>query len=859
MNETFAFGNRLRQLRAQHDLTQESLAEAVGCATQTIRAFESGRRRPSRAMAERLAQILQVPEGETAIFLRLARILPSEHMPAEDKPPTIAPPIHVPPQQLPLPPDTLIGRSSELARLKQLLINDKQRLITLLGPGGMGKTRLALQVAADLSVAFADGIAFVALAALIDATNIAATIAKAINCPLSSEQSPLDALLLFLRERRMLLVLDNLEQLLGPQSANLNTILTDILQQAHGIQILTTSRERLRLRGEYAVELGGLRLPNVVDPPERSEALLLFIERARQIDDQFVLGPENRDAVVRICQLVDGAPLGIELAASWVRVLSCADIATEIQRNLDLLALSDRNLPERHRSLQAVMNHSWQLLSTAEQHFFMHISIFRGGFTRAAAEAMLAHQPKPTHHSTLQLLASLVDKSLLRRTPNAGNTRYDLHELVRQYATIRFATNSTLQAQAETTHAEYYVALLQQEYANLTSTAHLQTRQMLFSEIDNLRQAWEYAVAQQRIDLLRHMSRPFQELLEMLGWLHEGLQLHTTALAALRPNQHPAQAFNTTLGYLKSGHGLFLILHNQITTANTVLHEALTLLANDEAALAETGVLLWLAMTEMQMGRTTPAEVNLQRGLDLSRAYHHLHNQGVAELYLGINAYVQGNFAEAAARFTNNLTFWRTYHHQRGLIICLASAAEVQLAVGNIEQAALMADELLHTSRTVGDRWGIAVAYSWQGEVALERDNATQAAALLAQSVSLFRELKDPWGISTRLVRLTRALIVQRDLEAARRTLSEVTHMAHTTQIGSLSASVAIEAAHLQAAEGYYAEALTALLTLQATQPETLRFFERPLSKLRQWIEHQLGPERSATIIAKVQQSNERS
>jgi transcriptional regulator with XRE-family HTH domain len=266
------FGSWLRQARTARDLTQEAMAEAVGCATQTLRSLEIGRRRPSRGMAERIAAVLGVPPGERERVVALARA------PLVAPRPGLAP---APAPLLPPPPATLIGRQHELAQLRRALLDEGRRLVTLLGPGGIGKTSLALQAAADLAGQFADSAAFAALAPVADPSNLAMAIAGAVGCPLAGSRMPDDALREFLRDRELLLILDNLEQLLAPGGPAL-ALLADLLAAAPGVRLLVTSRERLHRRGERVIVVDGLPVPD--DRPgvavERAPATLLFLERA---------------------------------------------------------------------------------------------------------------------------------------------------------------------------------------------------------------------------------------------------------------------------------------------------------------------------------------------------------------------------------------------------------------------------------------------------------------------------------------------------------------------------------------------------------------------------------------------------
>ena len=348
-----AFGQWIKRLRAEQDLTQETLSEAIGCASTYLRYIEIGKRRPSREMAERIADVLKVPTEQRSEFLRLAR-LPLANKEEDESPPVPYTPPSSPthtalPTQLPLP-NTLIGREAELATLQTLLLDEGCRLVTVVGTGGMGKTSLAVACAHRLGPHFADGATFVTLASLEDTHHLPAAIASALNIALQGSLHPTEQVITALTARQLLLVLDNFEQLLVNDEAV--NWLKALLERASQIQILITSRERLRIRDERVFKLDGLTVTD--NATHKSDAIELFIARAQAVSNDFVANDENRPAIRQICQLLNGMPLGIELAAAWVRVLECQEIVEELQRNIDFLTLSDRDLSPRHRSMRAV-------------------------------------------------------------------------------------------------------------------------------------------------------------------------------------------------------------------------------------------------------------------------------------------------------------------------------------------------------------------------------------------------------------------------------------------------------------------------------------------------------------------------
>jgi predicted ATPase/DNA-binding SARP family transcriptional activator len=326
------------------------------------------------------------------------------------------PPAHTLPIQL----TPFIGREKELAQIAERLNQPGCRLLTLIGPGGIGKTRLAIQVAADKLDHFADGVYFVPLASFISAESLASAMADAVRFSFLNGENPEAQLVDYLREKEMFLVLDGFEHLL--QGADL---VLRILRNAPRVTILLTSQQRLGFQAECLFEIKGLAYAESeqVREDDNYSAVELFVERARRARADFALTAENTPGVMRICRLVEGMPLGIELAAARVGELSCEQIAREIERSLDFLATDLRDVPERHRSLRAVFEHSWNLLAEKEKNVLSQLAVFRGDFQSEAAELVVAASPSA--------IAGLVEKSFLSPTP-AGC--YHMHAVLRKYA-----------------------------------------------------------------------------------------------------------------------------------------------------------------------------------------------------------------------------------------------------------------------------------------------------------------------------------------------------------------------------------------------------------------------------------------
>src|SRR5215212_260788 len=436
---TSAFGVQLRRYREVAGLTQEQLAARAGLTVNAISLLERGLRRlPYPQTIRKLAAALGLSTAEIAAWRDTF----------QEREPLIARPQPL----LPAPPP-LIGRATERAAVLQHFRDAGRRLVTVAGPGGIGKTSLALQAAADLTdqSTFGDGVRVAWLAAVATVADVPLAIAEALGIPIQGSRPILDQLMAALRERSLLLLLDNLEHLLGSDSGEaLVALIGRILTEAPTVALLVTSRERLRMRDEWVLELGGLALPATDSEPhlERADAVQLFVERAQRVSPDFALRAENRAAVGHICRRLEGMPLAIELAAAWTRALTPHEIVAEIDQALDFLAQRSRDTPIRHRSMRAALDHSWNLLTNAERRALACLSVFRGGCQRDAAMSMSG--------ADLQTIMALIDKSLLRREEVGGVMRFSLHELVHQYAAEHLAADPEEQAATEARHTAYY-------------------------------------------------------------------------------------------------------------------------------------------------------------------------------------------------------------------------------------------------------------------------------------------------------------------------------------------------------------------------------------------------------------------
>ncbi|MCA9989163.1 MAG: tetratricopeptide repeat protein, partial [Anaerolineales bacterium] len=414
-----------------------------------------------------------------------------------------------------------VGREAELGQLTERLGAPTYRLITLVGPGGMGKTRLALEAARNNLHLYRDGAFFVPLDGVASAAEIPAAIAEALNVPFSGDGAPEAEILRILHDKHLLLVIDNLEHLIEAGTA----LLLDIVKTAAHVVLLITSRERLNVQSEDLFRLHGLTYPadegEVTTAPYA--AIHLFVDRAHRLNKSFRLSPETLPHVARICRLVEGLPLGLELAATWVRDLSIQQIADALADNIELLATDLRDIPARHRNLATVFEYSWQLLTADEQAFLPQLAVFRGNFAPAAATTVA--------NASLLTLAQLRYKSLIH---SSGNGRYTMHELVRQLALRKLNEHPTSAEQCRTRHSQYYLALLTSQAPLLNGAQAAQVGATLRQDLDNIRQGWRQALESNDRESLQQSASAIARFFSHAGLSFDGAQLLKTAASSPR-------------------------------------------------------------------------------------------------------------------------------------------------------------------------------------------------------------------------------------------------------------------------------------------------------------------------------------
>ena len=787
-----SFGSWLKKRRRVLDLTQDELAEQVGCSTQTIRKIEAGVRRPSREIAELLADSLGIEADERPAFIQLGRAEAQNgaaggvrgDLPTDRQDDTLPPARRTAPS-LVQSPTPFVGRKAELKAIVDSAGDPQRRLITIVGPGGIGKTRLAIAAAIALgehATLFADGIHYVSLAPVSSSAGMVNAIADALNIPLPGLGNAESQLLNYLRDKELFLVLDNMEHLIDGAS-----LLAAIIEEAPAVKMLVTSRERLNVRAEWLFELHGLRIPEAgqANHLEDYSATALFLQSARRTHATFTPTPDEQHDIVRICKLLDGLPLGIELAAAWVRVLSPAEIAHEIEHSISFLTTSLRDVPERHRSLQAVFDYSWDLLSAAEQVVLERLSVFCGGFTREAAFEVAG--------ASLLVLSGLVDKSLLRRlepqavastTAPSAARRYDLHELVRQYAAARLSAGPAPLAAADQ-HCAYYCNLLAKHEARLKGAGQMEAVAELSAEIENLRVAWERAVTHKQVDYLRQSTRALSCFYELRLWFEEGARVFGRAAQSLERDLRDGRsdaASTITQGLLLTHQAWFVARKGQYGPAKELVERSLALVASHDAPEALMDGLVCSGMIAHIMGDYAEAHESLERGLALARERGDNWWTILGLGHIGGVEYSLGHYAEARRWLSEAVDLARAVGHPRGSVFSLAFLSMIVQARREYDEAQDLLRESLILASEISDSWGIGTALNGLGLLAQAQGEYSESQYLFREALRLYREIGDSWMTALALNHLADATSALGDAEEARRIYREALQIATDAQ-----------------------------------------------------------------------------
>jgi predicted ATPase/DNA-binding CsgD family transcriptional regulator/DNA-binding XRE family transcriptional regulator len=682
-----SFGDMLRRLRSAAGLSQEELAARAGLSRNGISNLERGRHPAPRLETLRLlADALGLAEPDCAALLAAAR--PSILRNGSE----IAPSTY--PGSLPAPLTRLIGREAELAALSAGLQDPEVRLLTVTGSGGVGKTRLAIASATAMRDAFPDGMAFVDLSPLTDAALVLPTIAGTLGVQAAAGQSLMVTLANFVSTRRLLLLLDNCEPVLGAAPE-----LATLLGRCPGLTVLATSREPLRVRGEHEFLLMPLLLPAIdrlpaIEELTHSPAVALFVERACAVQPHFALTADNALAVAAICQRLDGLPLAIELAAARVKVLPPPALLARLEHRLPMLTGGGRDLPERQRTMRDAIAWSYDLLSPNEQALLRRLSVFAGGFTLTAADAVAG---SGSGSGIFEGLASLIDQSLLQQMAEPeGDPRYVMLETIREYGLERLAASGETE-DARREHGIHFLALAEQAAPAWWGPEPRPWLERLEAEHDNLRAALGWAVEQADVEFGFRLASALHWFWRVRGPVSEGRQWAERVLA-------------------------------RCAAAAPALHARLLTGAGD------------LAMVEHDYLRAVALH---EESLEVTRELGDRRILAWALGFRGLTAVHEGDLERADDLLTRSLTEAREAGDVHWIIGALDTRASIASRHGDLDRAVALLEEALAAGREAGAAWHVANVLSHLGDVAAELGDDERADRLYRDSLGQLWEIGD--------------------------------------------------------------------------------------------------------------------
>lgn len=778
---------RLRRARLERGWTQKVVAERIGAPNDMmVTRWERGTAFPSAHYIERLCLLFGQRASELGL---LAEPQPqaSSH-PLADRPrpgsseeqadphtgmnpssPQLAEPqerahegILVQPwgSELPVPLTSLFGREREIATLVALLRNTSVRLLTLTGPGGVGKTRLALSLAAEVADTFADGVCFVPLAPISDPEQVLPAIAQALGLWETANRPLSDHVRGFLRRKHLLLLLDNFEQV-----TTASPLLATLALSCPHLRLLVTSRAALHLSGEYEFPVLPLPIPDLTQLPEpltlaRVAAVHLFVERARATLPSFELTETNARTISEICVRLDGLPLAIELAAARIKLLPPQALLARLSRRLSILTGGARDLPDRQQTLRNTLQWSYDLLTPQEQRLFRRLSVFVGGCTLSAAAAV-CHNKRDGSEEPLDVLegsASLVDKSFVLQTVREGDApRLLMLETIREYG-LECLEACRETATTRRAHASYYLA---QAQAYLEGAEQAGWLERLERESANLRAALLWALEQQESEMALRLSGALFRLWEARRYLYEGRTFLERAVASSQSIPARGQVKPLSIaGFLTTfQHGIEHLA--ALSQEAGKVHREGGDIHQSAFSLYLPGYIAWAT------GDFATARSHIEEGLAVARASDETVLLAALLVLSGQIAFAEGEESKARSLLEEGLMLQRAIDETPNSVSTLSTLIRVLFAQDEIALARTRNEERLALSQLLGFRRGIADSLTFQGTLALQEGNEARAAELFEESLTLLSEINENGAVAACLQSIGVAVAIQGRLREA--------------------------------------------------------------------------------------------
>lgn len=642
------------------------------------------------------------------------------------------------PVRLPAALTSLVGRQREGREVGERLAQAGCRLLTIVGPGGIGKTRLAIQVIQEQGDLFLDGVCFVPLTAVDRPAHLPTILASCLEIAAGQWEEPQTALWNFLRDRQMLLILDNFEHLLAGRS-----FILELLQQAPGLKLLITSRAPLKVQPEWVFRLNGLAYPDDAGAVSRSSlaeqsAVQLFVQRATQANHAFVLHEDNLTAAARICRLVQGNPLALELAAASTTLYNCREIADEIERNLDFLTAALHDVPARHHSLRAVFDHSWRLLSPAERQALSRLSFFAGSFDRETAQQVAEVEPA--------VLASLIDKSLLR--PAAAGARFELLDAIGRFAGEHLADPAAIARR----HSRRYLDFLAGRQTALQTGRRKEALAEIAADFADARLAWQNAVRYGYWSDLAPAVESFYLFHEIQGWLAEAAPLFAAAAAPLAASSDRNE--RKLWAALTARQGRCCLYLGQYERARQLLTASRQRFSALEWIDEEIAALINLAVVEMFQGAYDEAGQLCREVLALAQKAGDQRGEAMGLNLLGNQAQMTGEYEQARRFFEEALTLRRAIDDQFGAAITLNNLGNIAQTASDYAEARRLYEESYAFFHRLNYKLGMAAALTNAGYVAWRRGQYSEARRLHQESLAIKREIGNQRSIALSLANL---------------------------------------------------------------------------------------------------------
>lgn len=655
------------------------------------------------------------------------------------------------PHNLPSQSRYFIGRHKARRELSTRLRASSDQIITLKGPGGMGKTRLALQVAAETALYFPDGVYFVPLTSLDAPEQLLSRMIDVLDIQITGGRKPEDVLLARLRRKRMLLVLDTFEHILPAPP-----LLTKLLDVAPDLRLIITSREALRLPKEIVYPVRGLNCPpNHRDssapgpsdstPLNAYDGVQLFVQAARRVSPLFILSEKNSASVVDLCHRLAGMPLGIELAASAIYVFSAPELAERIAHDMDTLTTRRRDIRPRHRSLRVVFEHSWRLLSAEEQEVFTRLTVFRGSFREEAAVEVVDASPA--------ILSSLQEKSLLSKSTDG---RFSILQPVHQVAAEKLSIESENCRHLKDRHAAYYMDLVTKHTPHLwTERQHILMRE-LSPETQNIQEAWRWAARQGQVTAVEKSLEFMYRFYRIRGYLKEGEDLFQSASETLKRevSDRTTPKVRGTLAKLLECEAMFAFSLSKLEAAREKLNESLAVFKELNLQHYEGFALMGLGRVAYEYGQLDKAETYFRQARNILETIGDKSSAARTVYQLGNIHYASGRYQEALTHYRKSMNIHEVLGDQLGIADCLYSIGRVDSIMANFSEAKDTLKQSKKIYRDLGEKLGLSAAEIELGIIVIVEGHFQKGRTHFEAALALRQPLGDPALVAEAIIYL---------------------------------------------------------------------------------------------------------